>query len=229
MKLSTYTEVVRQGVRDAASLADETTQGVAERLGRAVESSTRLALIRALSDATAEISSELAPGSVEVRIQDNEPEFVVSVPHEGGEPTVIMPPEPEAQLDNEPAAQDDADEPTARISLRLSASVKARVDEAADREGVSTNTWLTRAVQAALPDRRSSAADPSGGPQGVFGPSGFGQIFGPNGPFGPQGVFGAHGVFGEGRDPRAAFRPDRGGQSRGRRSGPGGKVQGWVR
>lgn len=37
-----------------------------------------------------------------------------------------------------------------RISLRLPDSLKTQVDEAAAAEGVSVNTWLIRAAQAAL-------------------------------------------------------------------------------
>ena len=64
---------------NAAALADDHTRQVAERLGGAIESSTRLALIQALSDAASTISAELAPSSVEVRMVGQDPEFVVSV------------------------------------------------------------------------------------------------------------------------------------------------------
>jgi len=39
---------------------------------------------------------------------------------------------------------------TARVTLRLPESVKARAEEAAGREGVSVNGWLVRAVTYAL-------------------------------------------------------------------------------
>ena len=73
-------QTVRDGVTQAAALADDHTRQVAERLGGAIESSTRLALIPALSDAASTISAELAPSSVEVRMVGQDPEFVVSVP-----------------------------------------------------------------------------------------------------------------------------------------------------
>src|SRR6187200_3731636 len=95
MDLSPYIESVRSGVANASALADEHTQQVAERLGTAIESSTRLALIQALSDAAGNISAEIAPSSVELRIVGQDPEFVVSIQTSQSEPTLLMPePEP---------------------------------------------------------------------------------------------------------------------------------------
>jgi hypothetical protein len=55
-----------------------------------------------------------------------------------------------------------------RINLRLPDHLKARVEQAAGREGLSVNAWLVRAAAAALdradPDRRR-AARPSRGTQ----------------------------------------------------------------
>lgn len=227
MDLSPYLETVRQGVASAAALGDDTTRQVAERLGGAVESSTRLALIRALSDAAAQVSAEVAPTSVELRMSGGEPDLVVVVPGPAAEPTLLLPEPgvagPEAELDDAP--QTDDDEPVARISLRLPASVKAKVDEKADRDGISTNAWLLRAVMDALGDRPASPIPPAppvppgppvpphaAGEGGPFGPYG---VFGPQGPFGPGGVFGGIG----------RRRADVSGGPPTRR----GTVQGWVR
>lgn len=199
MDLSPYLETVRQGVTSAAALGDDNTRQVAERLGGAVESSTRLALINALSDAAAQVSAEVAPTSVELRISGGDPDLVVVLSGPSSEPTLLLPePEPRPQLpepDLDEAAADD--EPVARISLRLPASVKAKVDEKADREGISTNAWLLRAVMDALGDRPAPPAPPvpptppgAPGEGGPFGPYG---VFGLNGPFGPAGVFGGLG------------------------------------
>ena len=218
MDLSPYVQTVRDSVTSAAALADDHTRDVAERLGGSIESSTRLALIAALSDASSTISAELAPSSVEVRMVGQDPELVVSVPKGQDEPTVLRPPS-----DPEPADEDVLidldDEPVARISLRLPQSVKIKVDEVAAADGISTNAWLTRAVMDALaaagrPERLGPPPPPP--PPGV--------VFGPNGPFGPHGVFGPHGPFG----PSGLFgeKPGRGPGERPRRPG---RVQGWVR
>ena len=53
---------------------------VAERLITALDAAVRLALIDALSAAAEEITADLAPGSVEVRLRGREPELVVVMP-----------------------------------------------------------------------------------------------------------------------------------------------------
>lgn len=218
MDLSPYLESVRHGVTNAAALADDNTQQIAHRLGNAIESSTRLALIQALSDAAGTISAELAPASVEVRMVGPDPEFVVSVPEGGAEPTMLVPPSGEASFPEEPDLED---EPLARISLRLPNSVKVRVDEMADEDGVSTNAWLIRAVVDALAQRRRGEFPQ---PPHAPAPSVAGGVFGPNGPFGANGIFGSGGPFGPGRPERS--RPHDRQRERGDSSGG---VQGWVR
>ncbi|WP_152365545.1 hypothetical protein [Microlunatus speluncae] len=218
MDLSPYLASVREGVKNAAALADDNTQQVAQRLGTAIDSSTRLALIQALSDAASTISADLAPASVDVRIVGGDPEFAVSVPSAPAEPVMITPTAEEPAEPEEPVI--DEDEPVARISLRLPASVKTKVDEFADADGISTNAWLQRAIMDALNERRRPPHPPGppGPPAGVFGPDG---PLGPNGVFGPHGVFGPGGPFGPGKTRHREGRPGR--------SGPGGQnVQGWV-
>jgi hypothetical protein len=223
MDLSPYIESVRAGVATASSLADEHTQQVAGRLGTAIESSTRLALIQALSDAAGNISAELAPSSVELRMVGQDPEFVVSVQSAEAEPTLLIPePEPVDESASESATEPD-DEPVARVTLRLPQSVKARVDEMASSEGISTNAWLIRAVMDALADRSGARHEWPQPPRPPMPPSP-NVIFGEGGPFGPHGVFGPHGPFGSGGPfgdhPRKSGR----GERRSRRN-----VQGWVR
>ena len=223
MNLDHYVDTVRSGVTTAASLADEQTQSVANRLGASIDSATRLALIEALSDAAGVISAELAPGSVELRMAGNEPQFVVSNPEPSGEPTMLLP-EPDASEPTESfdSAEVGDDEPVARISLRLPASVKARVDELADEAGISTNAWLVRAITNAIESPRAGEQPPTPPRPGEFG-----GIFGPNGPFGPNGVFGARGPFGEqqrGRVMREELRRN----ARAQWNSPHG-VQGWVK
>jgi hypothetical protein len=224
MDLSPYIESVRTGVANASSLADEHTQQVAERLGTAIESSTRLALIQALSDAAGSISAELAPSSVELRIVGQDPEFVVSVQTAEAEPTLLMPePEPGDEAPNDSPAAEADDEPVARITLRLPQSVKTRVDEMASSEGISTNAWLIRAVMDALADRSGPGPEWPQPPRPPMPPSP-NVIFGASGPFGPHGVFGSGGPFGPGGVFTERLRKAGHTESR-----SGGNVQGWVR
>jgi hypothetical protein len=233
MDLSPYIESVRVGVVNASSLADEQTQQVAQRLATAIDSSTRLALIQALSDAAGTISAELAPSSVELRMVGNDPDFVVSLHTEAAEPTLLMAPQPEGDATDESPTLETEDEPIARFTLRLPQSVKARVDEMASAEGISTNAWLIRAVMDALSDRSGprpewpvpprppmpphppmppyppmrSSAKRIFAASGPFGPKG---VFGPKGPFGPDEVFGPEGPFGpdDDYDPEGPFGPE---------------------
>lgn len=208
----------------ASSLADEQTQHVAERLGTAIESSTRLALIQALSDAAGSISAEMAPSSVELRMVGQDPEFVVSIQTAEAEPTLLLPDaEPDLDATGESSANETDDEPVARITLRLPQSVKARVDEVASSEGISTNAWLIRAVMDALSEGSGPRAEWLRPPRPPMPPSPMpiptqGGPFGQHGVFGPEGPFGPGGVFGE--RPKRPGREDR--RSRG-------NVQGWVR
>jgi hypothetical protein len=220
MNLSSYVTRVRDGVTQAAALADDHTRQVAERLGGAIDASTRLALIEALSDAAGTISAELAPSSVELRMVGQDPEFVVSVHTAESEPTVLFPESEfsESNTADEPTT-DAEDEPVARISLRLPQSVKVRVDEMAAADDISTNAWLTRAVLDALAQREGHPGLPHP-PTPPHPPT----FFGPHGPFGPHGVFGPHGPFGLGG--LFGSRPDRGGGDQPPRRG---RVQGWVR
>jgi len=58
-----------------------------------------------------------------------------------------------------PPVPADSDEgATARINFRLGESLKGRIEQAADRAGLSVNSWLTRAAAAAL-----ESGDPAGG------------------------------------------------------------------
>ncbi|WP_350280253.1 hypothetical protein [Kribbella sp. HUAS MG21] len=221
MELDHYLESVRRSVENATALADEQTRSVAQRLGATLDDAGRLALISALSDAAGEISRELSPGSVELRMAGGRPEFVVTPA-----PSQLTGPD-ETDEDIEDEAEDetaeqfvpDADEPTARITLRLPMSIKNKVDEAANAEGISSNAWLMRTVMTELSERRRGprAPRPPRPPRGpVFGPEG---PLGPNGPLGPDGVFGPNGVFGPSGPfgEEGLFGPDRGRRERDRR------------
>jgi Ribbon-helix-helix protein, copG family len=225
MDLSPYLESVRGGVARASALADEHTQHIAERLGTAIEASTRLALIEALSDAAGTISAELAPSSVELRMVGQDPEFVVSVQSAEAEPTMLLPgSEPDEEAMRESATTEAEDEPVARVTLRLPQSVKARVDEMASADGISTNAWLIRAIMDALADRSGPRPEWPQPPHPPMPASPLHPMVIPTDPFGPHIVSGPQSPFGSGEifreRPRRPGREDR--RSRG-------GVQGWVR
>jgi len=158
MDLTPYIDNLRRELAVAAEAGGEDARALAERLIAPLESATRLALLDALSAAADEITRDLAPGSVDLRLRGRNPDFIVTSP----------PADPSFDDDAEhcsPTARDgvaaapavpDADEgSTARITLRLAEQLKLRIEEAAGLGGLSVNAWLVRAIVAALePDDR---------------------------------------------------------------------------
>jgi hypothetical protein len=147
MDLTPYVDTLRRELAVAAEAGGEDARELAERLTAPLESATRLTMLNVLSAAMDEITRELAPGSVDVRLRGLDPDFVVTLPPADGGPT-----EPAAPVEPLKAqAPADGDEGgTARVNLRLPAHLKARAEEAASREGLSVNAWLVRAVSAAV-------------------------------------------------------------------------------
>jgi hypothetical protein len=152
MELTPYVENLRAELAVAAEAGGEDARAQAERLVAPLESAVRLMLLDALSAAADEITRELAPGSVELRLRAGEPAFVVTPApaDEPGEP----PPDTAAPI--VPGEGDDDE--TARINLRLPAQLKAAVERSASSEALSVNAWLVRTTAAAVnrtdPDRR---------------------------------------------------------------------------
>jgi hypothetical protein len=146
MDLTQYVENLRRELAVAADAGGEDARALAERLTAPLESAIRLMLLDALSAAADEITRELAPGSVELRLRAGEPDFVVT-PAPADEPAEAAPEAP---------ALPDADEAaTARINLRLPEPLKAGIEQAASRDRLSVNAWLVRVAAAALaPDDR---------------------------------------------------------------------------
>ena len=140
MDLNPYVENLRRELAVAAEAGGEDARALAERLTAPLEPAIRLMLLDALSAAADDITLELAPGSVELRLRSGEPDFVVT-PAPADEP-------PERPAAAPPPEEDDG--PVARINLRLPEQLKAGVEQAAARERLSVNAWLVRAAAAAV-------------------------------------------------------------------------------
>ncbi|GAA1831449.1 ribbon-helix-helix protein, CopG family [Microlunatus capsulatus] len=147
MELGPYVNDLQRQLVDAAENGTDDTRAVAERLAAGLDAATRLVLLDALSAAVGEITRDLAPGSVDLRLRGREVEFVVAAP--GADVAADEPSGPAPELD---------DVSTSRTTLRLPDALKARVDEAAAADGLSVNSWLVRAVAAALQPRQRRAA-----------------------------------------------------------------------
>jgi hypothetical protein len=171
MDLRPYVDAVRHELAVAAAAGGDDARELAERLTAPLESALRLALLDALSEAATEITRDLAPGSVDLRLRQREPTFVVTPPpadHWADDPAATMaPPAPPPPV---PDPGDGADDTTVRISLRLPEHLRNRIEASASRAGVSINTWLNRtAAAAADAEERGPHIDltrPAGIPRG---------------------------------------------------------------
>jgi len=143
MQLSTHTHTVAEQLAAAAALGDERTRQIAAALAETAQSAVRLAVLDALTAAGVEITDALynagggsASPAVTVQLEDGDTiRFIVSGP----------PPEPA-----ETSTRAEDGEATARISLRLSDSLKGEIEAAAARADASVNSWLVRAATSAL-------------------------------------------------------------------------------
>ena len=154
MNLTSYVESLQGQLAIAAEAGGDSARELAARLIAPLNSATRLVLIEALSAAADEITSELAPGSVELRIRAGEPDFVV------------IPPPTEDDYGTAAAtaeAPDFDDSGTARLNLRLPENLKTRIEAAAGAEGLSLNAWLIRAAHTSLGSSGRSQSRSRGG------------------------------------------------------------------
>ncbi|WP_375389434.1 histidine kinase [uncultured Amnibacterium sp.] len=156
MQLDRYADRLRAQLAAVADTGSPEVQALAERMSTALEPAIRLVLLELLSEAAGDISRELAPGSVDVRLRGREPELVVT---RAPEPTVPA----AAAVAPAPALAEPADDEPAtfRTTLRLPDRLKTRVEQAASADGVSVNTWLVRAVSGALDAGRPRSTAPT--------------------------------------------------------------------
>jgi hypothetical protein len=152
MDLTPYLETLRADLAAAAAPGGSETTRAAELLGHSLESSARLALLEALSDAAAEITTRLSDTTVEVRLRGREADLVV---------TAVAPVSPTAPAAAPPAV-DGGD--LTRLTLRMPEALKTRVEQIAAAEGVSVNAWLVRAVTAAISFPPAPPVPPRGRP-----------------------------------------------------------------
>jgi hypothetical protein len=143
MDLTPFVDNLRQELAIAAEAGGDQARELAERLTAPLDAAVRLTLLSALSAAAEEITRELAPGSVDVRLRGRDAEFVVSQP-----PTPAADAAPPAEPVESVPIDDEG--VTVRLNLRLPENLKARIEDAAISAGLSANNWLVRAATAAL-------------------------------------------------------------------------------
>ncbi|HTI23928.1 MAG TPA: YlcI/YnfO family protein [Kutzneria sp.] len=146
MDLTTYVSNLGREFATLAEANGEEARALVERLTGSLESAIRMTLLEALSAASDEITRDLAPGSVELRLRGRDPQFVVSVPERVAE-TVQQTSEIDPAEGSVPISEDG---PSSRINVRLPEALKAAIEEAAAKEGRSVNAWLVRAASTSL-------------------------------------------------------------------------------
>jgi len=141
MHVDAYVQALQEDLARVAALGDDSTARAAELLAVALESALGRRLQDALAEAALELSTQLEHGRVEVRVAGGDPELVY-VDDETPTPA--------------PALTEAADQAfSARISLRLPESLKARLEATAAAGGVSVNTWLVQALTRLVEPRPS--------------------------------------------------------------------------
>jgi hypothetical protein len=157
MELSPHLAALRADLTAAAAVGGDEVARAADLLGDALEPALRLVLLDLLAEAADELTSQLPGATVELRLRGREPQLVADV----------------AQAAPAPAPDVTGDD-TARLTLRLPEVLKTRAESAAAAEGLSTNSWLVRAVSSALEPRPTFpfVGSPGSGPRRL---SGFGR------------------------------------------------------
>jgi hypothetical protein len=129
MEMSNVVRGIQADVAAIAALGDPAVAQAGERIAAALEGTLRARVLELLSEAAAEVSAQV-PGRVDLRV-------------DGPDATLVFAP------DAAPVADAGDEAATARLTLRLPEDLKRRAEEAAQRLGVSLNTWLVRAAAAA--------------------------------------------------------------------------------
>src|SRR5882757_2108847 len=140
MQIDAYVQALREDLARVAAVGDESTARAAELLAVALESAIGRRLLEALGEAARELNGQLEGGRIEVRVAGGDPELVYI-------------------RDEEAPATEPADEAfTARITLRLPESLKARLEGSAAQAGVSVNTWIVQVLSRAGESRPSTGS-----------------------------------------------------------------------
>jgi hypothetical protein len=156
MDLDTYTARLRADLIAAAALGDEKTQATAAALAAAVESSTRLVLLSALSDMAAEVSSALGDRTVHVSMDGT---------------NVTADVRNNSATDSEHPTFEEMTGDISRVTLRLVEQLKSRAEEAAAQSGQSLNSWMSGVVSGALRDQMRGYGGYGGPKRSTGGPT----------------------------------------------------------
>jgi hypothetical protein len=127
MKMSLAVDGLLSDVTAVGDLGDAQVAEVAERIAAVLARSLPSRILDLVSEVSGEVSRELPQGRIDIHVGGDDIELVY--------------------VDDDPATPQSDAELTARITLRLSEQLKARVEESASRQGLSVNGWVLRAIE----------------------------------------------------------------------------------
>jgi HicB family len=130
MKMSLAVDALRSDVTAVGELGDDTVAEVAERIATVLVRSVPGWVLDLLSEAAAGLTAEVPEGRVELRVAGDD----VDLTYVADEPAPST-------------GADDVGESSARITLRLTEGLKARVEQSAGEEGLSVNTFIARTLE----------------------------------------------------------------------------------
>lgn len=136
MQIGPHVDAVQNDLAAVAAVGDEQASETVRRIAAALESSVRLRLLEAVTEAAHELTSQLPSGHVDVRLA-------------GADPLLVY-------VEDAPAAGPSVggeDAFSARITLRLPEVLKASVEFAASRDGVSVNAWIVQVLSRSIDPR----------------------------------------------------------------------------
>ena len=127
MKMSSVVDGLLSDVTAVGELGDAQVADAAERIAAVLARSLPSRILDLLSEAAGELARELPQGHIDVHVGGDDVELVY--------------------VDDDPATPESDAELNARITLRLSDQLKARVEESASRQGLSVNGWVLRTLE----------------------------------------------------------------------------------
>jgi hypothetical protein len=138
MKMSLVVDGLRADMISVGELGDDTVAEVAARIAEVLGRSLPSRILDLLSEVAAEVSAELPGGRVEIRVAGDDVDlaYIEDAPARPGELAVAGEGDRERDRDM-----------SARITLRLSESLKALVEQGAARERISVNAFIVRTLE----------------------------------------------------------------------------------
>lgn len=160
MDLTPYLENLRRDLLQAAALGDDSVRQTANALAGALDASARLTLMNAFADLADEINTQLDGAVVDVRLDGKDVRIHVEHLDTDDEPAAGP---FSGRMSKEPGADDadgrggfdtsdwaqamkEASRDLSRTTVRLFNDLKTQAENAAAQQGVSLNTYISRAV-----------------------------------------------------------------------------------